>query len=150
MALFGRCKSQGTVEVPVLRTRGLASRTIARHVVHMQRTYAVEVHASLVHVTDAAISAQMAEALAAESFVRTDGGWWAAPIARQDTPDSLAVELASNTEAPTEMGLLVAAEQLRTGLVRELAMELERCFAPMKIEGAPLPHLPRAHQTGVG
>jgi hypothetical protein len=138
VALFGRASLLNVLEIPILRTAGPASRTIARQVVYLQRTHANAAGSSLLHVTDSAISADITEALIAESFVRTDNGWWAAPVACHDTPAALAARLAGIENAPEQLVLRASVAHLLGNLGPAVVAELERRHAPMKIAGAPL------------
>lgn len=139
VAIFGRSVSENVLDVPLLRVTGPAASTIARQVVHLQRSYAIDVGTPLIRINDPGLSPRVIAALLAESFVETDVGWWAVAIDRHAGPTDLADYLTEIGGAPDQLGLLTAATRLRQGVEPETVAELERRFAPMKIIGATLP-----------
>lgn len=130
------------LEVPFLRVSdsgGLVS-TIARQIAHILRSQAIQSGLAVIKVTDSAMSVQVTEGLIAESFILGNGQWWLVALDKLNIARTLADDLERMGKFPDALEIDNAISVLRSApLSAELVADLERRFAPMKIEAAPIP-----------
>jgi hypothetical protein len=140
VALMVRQLATQRLEIPILRIVGDLRATIGRHVIHLQRLYALEFGVSAIRVTDPFITHDVDRALNDENFEQVKDEWWAVTIRRLANRKSLAEALDAINCVPKPLGLKKVSSRLRKkALSPALTDELERRFWPMKIKGSDLP-----------
>lgn len=139
VGMFVRGADKKTVRVPILRVAVGQRLTVARHLIHLQRQYALEQGCQLVRVEEPRLASEVVAALKDEGFAPGESGWCAVTVPGVRSADDL-VRAIQELGTPGALGLEEVLEYLRRGdLDRSVVAEVEARFWPVKLSDAPIP-----------